>query len=547
MKKIIRTLAALTLVVMLAASLSAAAWADGEDTTGGTETGSTTPTTEFNKTATVTINGLAAGEIVNAYKVVWYAKDFHGYEYESNFKTYLEGKKNNDGQTVDQYFAGLTAPDDVRNLIDDFVNQTPSVLDNPAKIGTVSTDSVSFSGLEPGYYIITVQTTGNDSNIYLPMSVFARVVGDKLILTGGGSRAEKEDSITLTAKSVKGPNIDKEVWCVGHNGWSTQTDAAVGDVCSFLIPITIPAYNDVATLELVLTDTMAGMDYKNGTAVVYAAKPNLSGGTPPAVIESAINSTTKNTDGSLVIDLNYKSIIGRSTNGTTAYLFYQATVTAAAADSGVATNTAVLKYNRPNTTAQTTASKSVNVYNYAFTLYKLDPDSNSLSGAMFKIYADNGNGAASETPMTFTQKDGGYILDTNSLVAELHADSSFTLKGLAHGTYYVEEVSTPRGYFLPSGKFELTLAPFTSVDAGAHPMHEKLSDSACSFTALDDNDKKLVGTESAVDRTYTINLHNATTPVLPTTGGAGTVMFTVGGVAVMVLAAVLFLRRKREE
>ena len=545
MKKIIRTLAALTLVVMLAASLSAAAWADGEDATGGTETGSTT--TEFNKTATVTINGLMAGETVNAYKVVWYKDDFHGYEYNTAFEEYLTTKKSNDALTVDQYFAGLTAPDDVRNLIDDFVNQTPSVLDNPAKTGTVSTDSVSFSGLKPGYYIITVQTTANDSNIYLPMSVFARVVGDKLILTGGGSQAETEDNITLTAKSVKGPNIDKEVWCMGHNSWSTQTDAAVGDVCSFLIPITIPAYNDVATLELVLTDTMTGMDYKNDTAVVYAAKPNLSGGTRPAVIESAINSTTKNTGGNLVIDLNYKSIIGNSTNGTTAYLFYQATVTAAAADSGVATNTAVLTYNRPNTTAQTTASKSVNVYNYAFTLNKLDSDSNSLSGATFKIYADNGNGAASETPMTFTQKDGGYILDTNSLVAELPADSSFTLKGLAHGTYYVEEVSTPRGYFLPSGMFKLTLAPFTSVDAGAHPMHEKLSDSACSFTALDDNDKKLVGTESMVDRTYTINLHNATTPVLPSTGGTGTVMFTVGGVAVMVLAAVLFLRRKREE
>ena len=540
MKKIIRTLAALTLALVLAASLSAAAWADGD-------IGSAETTTEFNKTATVTINGLMTGETVNAYQVVWYAKDFHGYEYKPNFKTYLEGKKNNDGQTVDQYFAGLTAPDDVRNLIDDFVNQTPSVLDNPAKTGTVSTDSVSFSGLKPGYYIITVQTTANDSNIYLPMSVFARVVGDKLILTGGGSsQAEKEDSITLTAKSVKGPNIDKEVWCVGHNGWSTQTEAAVGDVCSFLIPITIPAYNNVDTLELVLTDTMTGMEYKNDTAVVYAAKPNLSGVTLPAV-ESAINRITKNTGGNLVIDLNYKSIIGNSTNGTTAYLFYQATVTAAAADKGVATNTAVLTYNRPNTTAQTTASKSVNVYNYAFTLNKLDSDSNSLSGATFKIYADNGNGAASKTPMTFTQKDGGYILDANSSVSELHADSSFTLKGLAHGTYYVEEVSTPRGYFLPSGMFKLTLAPFTSVDAGAHPMHEKLSDSACSFTALDDNDKKLVGTESTVHRTYTINLHNATTPVLPSTGGAGTVMFTVGGVAVMVLAAVLFLKRKREE
>ena len=60
MKKIFRTLAALTLVVVLAASLSAAAWADGEDA-GGTETGITTPTVG---TATVAINGLVDGEVV---------------------------------------------------------------------------------------------------------------------------------------------------------------------------------------------------------------------------------------------------------------------------------------------------------------------------------------------------------------------------------------------------------------------------------------------------------------------------------------------------
>lgn len=539
MKKIFRTLAALILVVVLAASLSAAAWADGEEA----ETAS-----NFDKTATVTINGLASNETVSAYKVVSYDDTFHGYEYDDNFKTYLESKKNNDALTIDQYFAGLTAPDDVRNLIDGFVNQSPSQLGSPARTETVTADSVTLSGLEPGYYIITVQTTGDDSNIYLPMSVFARVVGDDLILTGGGSQTETKDSITLAAKSVKGPSIEKEVWCVGHNAWSTQTDASVGEVCSFLIPITIPGYTDVATLELVLTDTMTGMEYVNGSAKVYSAKPASPTDTQTVEVTDAINTDKSTLTGnSLSFNLNYNNIIGNSTNGTTAYLFYQATVTAGAAANGESTNTAVLTYNRPNTDTQTTAPKSVNVYNYAFTLNKLDSDNNPLSGATFKIYADNGSGAASEDPMKFTLTNGSYIPDANGTVEELSANNSFALKGLAHGTYYVEEVSTPRGYFLPEGMFRLTLAPFTSVDAGAHHMHEKLSDSACGFTALNDNDKKLVGTASVVDRTYTINIHNATTPVLPSTGGAGTVMFTVGGVAVMVLAAVLFLRRKREE
>ena len=66
---------------------------------------------------------------------------------------------------------------------------------------------------------------------------------------------------------------------------------------------------------------------------------------------------------------------------------------------------------------------------------------------------------------------------------------------------------------------------------------------------MKDEDSELVptGLQSVDARQYSVTVRNATTPVLPTTGGAGTVMFTVGGVAVMVLAAVLFLKRKREE
>ena len=132
-------------------------------------------------------------------------------------------------------------------------------------------------------------------------------------------------------------------------------------------------------------------------------------------------------------------------------------------------------------------------------------------------------------------------------VTVLPADSAFTIKGLGHGTYYVQEVSNPRGYFLPAGRFKLDLASFTKVDASAMPMHERLSDIATGFTYTNNADEKLVGGKTADGRTYTVSLRNATLPVLPSTGGVGTAMFTVGGAAVMVLAAVLFLRRKKED
>ena len=537
MKKIIRTLAALTLVVMLAASLSAAAWADREDATGGTETGSTT--TEFNKTATVTVNGVTPGEVVNMYRVVSYNAGYNKYVYEENFGAYIKDVAS-DSVDVDQYFAKLSSVQ-LKTFLDNFVNGKN--LPAPAASNAVDADasSITFSGLKPGYYIITVQTSGNDGNIYLPMSVFARVVGDEIIVSGGGSTGTG-DSITLAAKSVKGPTINKEVWCRTHEAWGAQTDASIGDVCSFVVSLTIPAYTDVETLNLVLEDNMTNMEYMPNSAKVYSAEPKNP--TAPQAVElvNAIKSDSALTGSSLKFDLDYKTLTQNDTTvAKTVYLFYQARVTPNAAADGISTNTAVLSYGRSTTTMQTTTAVTTNVYNYSFTLKKVDADDAPLTGATFEMYTADGI-------MHFTKNDDGYYVpDAKGTVQVLPADNAFTVKGLGHGTYYVKEVSTQRGYFLPKDRFTLTLASFVKADASAQPEHERLSTLGCNFTNTDEADANLVGAKTVTEKNYTVDLRNATTPVLPTTGGAGTVMFTVGGVAVMVLAAVLFLRRKREE
>lgn len=535
MKKIFRTLAALTLVVVLAASLSAAAWADGEDADGA-ETAAA-----FNMTATVTVTGVAPGEIVNMYRVVDYDANYNSYVYEENFEKYINEQAGADAD-IDQYFARLTSVQ-LKSFLDGFVNSNS--LPKVAAGGSVGegASSITFSALAPGYYIITVQTSGNDGNIYLPMSVFARVVGDEIIVSGGGSTGTG-DSITLAAKSVKGPTINKEVWCRTHEAWGAQTDASIGDVCSFVVSLTIPAYTDVETLNLVLKDNMTNMEYVTDSAKVYSAEPKNP--TNPQAVEllNAIKSDSALTGSSLTFDLDYAALTQSNETpvAKTVYLFYQARVTADAAKNGESVNTAVLSYGRPTTTMQTTTPVQTHVYNYSFTLNKVDADDAPLNGATFEMYTAN------DAKMRFTQAaDGYYFPDANGTVQVLPADNTFKVKGLGHGTYYVKEVSTQRGYFLPKDRFTLTLASFVKADASAQPEHERLSTLGCNFTNPNEANANLVGAKTVTEKNYTVNLRNATTPVLPTTGGAGTVMFTVGGVAVMVLAAVLFLRRKREE
>ena len=59
----------------------------------------------------------------------------------------------------------------------------------------------------------------------------------------------------------------------------------------------------------------------------------------------------------------------------------------------------------------------------------------------------------------------------------------------------------------------------------------------------------IAGTETDTTALNQLNvtLKNSSTPILPTTGGMGTALFTVGGVALMAVAAWLFFRRKEKK
>ena len=70
------------------------------------------------------------------------------------------------------------------------------------------------------------------------------------------------------------------------------------------------------------------------------------------------------------------------------------------------------------------------------------------------------------------------------------------------------------------------------------------------LTEMDSRDKNLILTaavETNAPYAYRVILGNSTTPVLPSTGGVGTVAFTVVGIAIMVAAAFLLLRHKNKE
>lgn len=122
-----------------------------------------------------------------------------------------------------------------------------------------------------------------------------------------------------------------------------------------------------------------------------------------------------------------------------------------------------------------------------------------------------------------------------------------SIRGLDVGSYYVKETKTPSGYYAPKGGFKLEL---TAERDASESLVKTLSKGGV-FGALKDADRALVQRDEVnkgLNR-FEADLLNSSTPVLPTTGGVGTVMFTVIGLLCMGAALwfFLFARRRRED
>lgn len=527
MKKIFRTLAALTLVVVLAASLSAAAWADGEDA------GGTTPTTKFN--ATVTVKGLVDGEIVNAYRLIEYDTNYNTMTIINSYKDYVKNKLGITSDETEAILSALSAQP-AAGMLEGYLASNPVL--TAIRTETANNNQVTFT-FTPGYYLLTVATNMNADRLYRPMGVFVQPYGDTLhIYAGDVAFPTIGNSAELIAKSVAGTVIDKKV--KDGSGWKTTATAGVGDTAEFYIKIIIPYYGSGSSITMTLTDTLEHMSYVDGSAALYSTL-DADGKFNDAVAGAFKVDTTNG----LKFTLDYNRLMNDASADKTVYLYYEATVDQSAANNGVAKNGARLTYANAAdpTNTKTTDSQIVSVYNYGFSLEKKNETGlTPLSGAEFTIYSDE----ACTNPISFVKTGNNYVKSTaSSAVTAIPAD--FTVSGLAPGDYYVKETTTPRGYFAPEGIFKLTLA--AAKDAGSTEYSGALDADGSTFTVNDDDNglvvKRGVVTNNA--NRYSVSLKNALTPVLPSTGGTGTVMFTVGGVAVMVLAAVLFLKRKREE
>ena len=522
----------------------------------------------------ITFTDVAQGDTVKAYKLVGYNADYTEYAYHADFKGFIDAHIPTASSTEDK-LKNLSSTE-MAAFLAWYVNacQIPGAIGGhalPAASATATADTSNQAKLtlEPGYYVVLATTTATNDRTYQLTSVFVQVKnGEAKVLAGG---ADITNTPTMALKHTDGPIISMSV--KDDKGapaaWKGAAAGQVGEVLDFYIHVQLPDYNNdnVFMTKLALENTLKGLQYVENSAGVYNTE-DIAGETPTANAFT-VDAVPAYADGSQTVTFNliYKNIKG--TGGVSAYLHFKAKVMPEAAAKGeTATAETKLTYtfSLEPTTSRTTSAVGVKVHTYAFSLAKTSDEDiegstgkKPLTNAGFTLYSDAGMATANAVSMiketvggeTYYRPALAGETGVTDLLADMGTDQNTLLvRGLDAATYYLKETKVPAGYYAPKGGFAVQL----TGDRDVETLNGNLAAApASSFTATNPETDRVLINSSVLNGTeqnrLDASLKNSSTPVLPTTGGVGTVMFTVVGLLCMGAALwfFLFARRRRKD
>lgn len=415
---------------------------------------------------------------------------------------------------------------------------------------TVSETSKSFSVKETGYYLV-VDTAHGSSNPYLTTKyILVAVDGLNADLTTSNNN---EDIYVKTSTA----SVEKKIVSEHDDTLEDADTVAVGDTVTYQIDATIPTYaSDATGITYQLTDVMSdGLTFTGITSVQVSAD------------ETTWTNATYSTDGSsdtgtagatVKIKLTDEAQIK---NNTYVRVVLTATLNANA-NKGASGNPNSVDLTYSNNyyggdSSYTTPEDTVITYTGELKIVKVDNDENTkkLSGAVFDIYreatdAEINDVAVEKKAIKIGDTDTQVVMVTTTAATDANGAASVT--GLDVGTYYAVETTAPEGYSVDDTPIELALTVENNElslddngDAGTGDKVENYTKTSASNANSSVVTNYQVTWKTAGDTAKTITNKKGLT--LPGTGGIGTTIFTFGGLALVVLAAVLFIVYTRKQ
>lgn len=384
------------------------------------------------------------------------------------------------------------------------------------------------TNLEAGSYLVKV--TGVGDVVYNPMVISIGYDKDK----SGSMNTLQQGSVTAADDwKLKDAVVAAKSSDITLNKSVEDHEYEVGETVDFTVTTTIPSYSkEYTTVKFVVTDTII-----NGLA--YSSEPVVKVG--GKTLTSGYTATTAVGNGSFTItfDPDYiKGLAGKTDDDRAVVITYSAVVTEDAINAAGHNKVTLDFTNEPNKDGQ----KEDHEYVYTFKVdnvltktHKVDGVEEALEGATFTLYtkADTEDVYADETKETL--KEGYMLLDVNGtkVVVESEVRTYTTLEdgdiyfaGLdADRTYYLKETAAPAGYSINETAYKVT---FTVSNENKETYEYTVS-------ILDSENK-------AASSVLNIKLNS-----LPSTGGIGTAVFTIGGCAIMIAAAYFFFVSRKKE
>lgn len=373
--------------------------------------------------------------------------------------------------------------------------------------------------LAPGYYLVTATGTQMES-----APILVSVTDAAKTLTAKSSDLTFEKNI-VSVKDGQG-TVD------GTADKHKTAEVAVGSEVEYEIKTNFPSYSNevVASVkdrmtdlkDFVITDNpSSGITLKDIVVKVDGTKVEASAGT-----YSLNNNVTTGSNGGTGFTITFADAYVVSNMDKSVVVSFKADVNETAASQTAIPNDATLNFGNDYATGGGNGElkDETDIYRTDLIIYKTDEASNPIAGVGFTVYKTN--------PAT----DAG-VTKGDAIGSERFTDDEgkITITDLPAGTYIISETSVPTNYKKAD---DVTI----TIEATKNTASNKYT-GAYKFTGTD----KISDTENDNMKTI-VNIKGQT---LPGTGGMGTIIFTVAGAGVVLVAGIMLIvymkKRKIEE